>query len=77
MIFDKEERVNTHSTPTKKLYLNFEHLNKLTTGQKKNWAIQYAMGYFVLNKIQITDEDFKKMKEDIKIYFEKIEKVQP
>jgi len=73
MIFN-DNVVRAQTTPSKELYYHFNKLNRLTNRNKKDFAIQYALAYFVMNRIYITDEDFRDIKEKITKFLKEAEK---
>lgn len=57
-----------------KLKYHWDRLNKIKSGPKKNVAISYAIGYFVLNQIEITDESFELLKKQLEKFYEQTDK---
>ena len=53
----------------------WDRLNKLTHAGKKNDAVAYAIGYFVINQLNVTDVDFNEMKIKLKKFYDNVDKV--
>lgn len=56
-----------------KLKFNWESLNKMSNRDKKTLAHHYAMAYFIVNQIEITDAMFKDIETKLNVFYSKVD----